>query len=565
MSCDLHLQIFFFFFFFIVSVIQQHKIIIQNNYGKKLVGVLHETGSTELVILCHGFRSTKEQNTMVNLAAALEKAGISSFRFDFAGNGIFILEISSSVIAEQRGTDDALPYRESEGLFQFGNYQSEADDLHAVVSHFCREKCVPSAILGHSKGGNVVLLYASRYNDVRTVVNVSGRFNLERGIANGLGEDFLQRIKKDGFIDVKNKSGTNEYRVTEESLMDRLTTDMRAACLSIMKDCRVLTVHGSVDEIIPIEDALEIAKLIPNHKLHIVEGADHGYTSHQIELASIVLDFIRAGPQQDKDMPNQWTPLFKSGVEPSLVPIWVSLPHLPFHLFNPLALKFIGGIIGKVLKIDGLTKACSRPSVARLCIEVELMKKNPDRFWLVTTPNSGLNAAKDPSKSIKEWIKCSFKNVSPPITSVDKENLRLWTLETSNQIHQNCNAHENDSLVQDEFKSPSDAAATDPNLIPDNPDPHYRIWESSSPKSERLISSKDSNICRTIFSSSDNLQYKGETIDNGIKSNEEEESDVTIGSDDEIYNLDVTLSIIKARIKSKKRPTVFISLTNSQC
>ncbi|KAF8388806.1 hypothetical protein HHK36_025486 [Tetracentron sinense] len=263
-------------------VIQQQRIIIQNNYGEKLVGVLHETGSTEFVILCHGFRSTKEHNTMVNLAAALEKAGISSFRFDFAGNG------------------------ESEGLFQYGNYQREADDLHAVVSHFCGEKRVISAILGHSKGGNVVLLYASRYNDVDTVVNVSGRFNLERGIADRLGEDFIQRIKKDGYINVQSKRGTNEYSVTEESLMDRLTTDMRAACLSIMKDCRVLTVHGSVDEIIPVEDALEFAKLIPNHKLHIVEGADHRYTSHQIELASIVLDFIRAGSQQDKDMPNQF-------------------------------------------------------------------------------------------------------------------------------------------------------------------------------------------------------------------------------------------------------------------
>jgi alpha/beta superfamily hydrolase len=29
----------------------------------------------------------QESKTLVNLAAALEKAGISSFRFDFSGNG----------------------------------------------------------------------------------------------------------------------------------------------------------------------------------------------------------------------------------------------------------------------------------------------------------------------------------------------------------------------------------------------------------------------------------------------------------------------------------------------
>lgn len=56
-------------------------------------------------------------------------------------------------------------------------------------------------------GGNVVLLYASMFNDVSKVVNISGRFNLERGIEGRLGKDFLQRIKQNGFIDVKNKRG----------------------------------------------------------------------------------------------------------------------------------------------------------------------------------------------------------------------------------------------------------------------------------------------------------------------------------------------------------------------
>ncbi|XP_010262104.1 PREDICTED: uncharacterized protein LOC104600706 [Nelumbo nucifera] len=262
-------------------VVQQQRIVIQNDHGEKLVGVLHETGSLELVVLCHGFRSSKENNTMLNIAAALEKERISAFRFDFAGNG------------------------ESEGSFQYGNYWREADDLRSVIKHFSGAKRVITAILGHSKGGNVVLLYASRYPDVHTVINVSGRFNLERGIEGRLGKDFLQRIKKDGFIDVKDKTGKAEYRVTEESLLDRLNADMAVACHLIEKECRVLTVHGSQDEIVPAEDALEFAKIIRNHKIHIIEGADHGYTSHQAELISVVLDFTRAGLQQDKDIRNQ--------------------------------------------------------------------------------------------------------------------------------------------------------------------------------------------------------------------------------------------------------------------
>lgn len=56
--------------------------------------------------------------------------------------------------------------------------------------------------------------------------------------------------------------------------------------------CRVMTIHGSEDEIVPLEDATDFAKLIPNHTLQIIEGADHGYSNHQAELGSLVLDFI---------------------------------------------------------------------------------------------------------------------------------------------------------------------------------------------------------------------------------------------------------------------------------
>lgn len=62
----------------------------------------------------------------------------------------------------------------------------------------------------------------------------------------------------------------------------------------------MLTVHGSADKVIPLEDAHEFAKIIPNHKLHIIEGADHGYSDHQAELASAVLDFIKSCLRQDK-------------------------------------------------------------------------------------------------------------------------------------------------------------------------------------------------------------------------------------------------------------------------
>ncbi|KAG9131866.1 hypothetical protein Leryth_023524 [Lithospermum erythrorhizon] len=254
---------------------QIRKVTIQNKHDEKLVGIFHDTGSKELVIICHGFKSSKDRIPMVNLATSFDNEGISAFRFDFSGNG------------------------ESEGVFQYGNYYREADDLHCVVQHFHGKGRLVIALIGHSKGGNAVLLYASRHRDVHNVVNIAGRFNLQRGMEGRLGKDFLQKMEQQGFIDVKNRRGRIDYRVTKDDLMDRLTTNMHAACHSIHESCRVLTVHGSKDEMVTVEDAMQFAKCISNHKLHITEGADHEYTLHQDELISIVLDFVK-GVTEDK-------------------------------------------------------------------------------------------------------------------------------------------------------------------------------------------------------------------------------------------------------------------------
>jgi len=252
------------------SMVVQERITLTNKHGEKLVGVLDDTGSRQLVVLCHGFRSSKESGTLVNLAAALVSEGISAFRFDFSGNG------------------------ESEGQFLYGNYWKEVEDLHSVILCFSGKERQVNTIIGHSKGGDAVLLYASKYHDISTVINISGRYALDKGIEERLGKDFECRINEVGFIDVMNRSGNVGYRVTKESLMDRLQTDMKSAALSISKICRVLTVHGSSDEIIPVTDAFEFDKLISNHVLHVMDGADHCYNFHQKELASVVLNFIKS-------------------------------------------------------------------------------------------------------------------------------------------------------------------------------------------------------------------------------------------------------------------------------
>ncbi|GKE78094.1 hypothetical protein Tco_1544214 [Tanacetum coccineum] len=93
--------------------------------------------------------------------------------------------------------------------------------------------------------GNAVVLYAFSHHDIPIVVNVSGRYKMDRGIEERLGKDYFERAKRDGHIEIKSKTGKVLFRATEESKLERLNTNMHEARLKTDKDCKVLTIHGS--------------------------------------------------------------------------------------------------------------------------------------------------------------------------------------------------------------------------------------------------------------------------------------------------------------------------------
>ena len=73
------------------------------------------------------------------------------------------------------------------------SFRADMVDLKLIFSYFV--------------GGNDVVLYSSSHHDIPIVVNVSGRYKMDRGIEERLGKDYLERVKKDGFIDIKSKTG----------------------------------------------------------------------------------------------------------------------------------------------------------------------------------------------------------------------------------------------------------------------------------------------------------------------------------------------------------------------
>ncbi|KAL0386798.1 UNVERIFIED_CONTAM: hypothetical protein Sradi_2561600 [Sesamum radiatum] len=78
----------------------------------------------------------------------------------------------------------------------------------------------------------------------------------------------------------------------------------------------------------------------------------------------------------------KWSPTFIPDQESSIVPIWVSFPDLPAHLFRKDALHTIANFVGMPLQIADSTFSRSMLSRARVCIEIDLLKPLVKEFDL---------------------------------------------------------------------------------------------------------------------------------------------------------------------------------------
>ncbi|XP_020687475.1 uncharacterized protein LOC110103206 [Dendrobium catenatum] len=78
----------------------------------------------------------------------------------------------------------------------------------------------------------------------------------------------------------------------------------------------------------------------------------------------------------------KWTPFFDVHEESLIVLIWISFPNLRLHFFNPQVLHALGSVFGRPLQTDQATASRTHPSVARVLVEVDILKKHPKEVWV---------------------------------------------------------------------------------------------------------------------------------------------------------------------------------------
>jgi pimeloyl-ACP methyl ester carboxylesterase len=138
----------------------EKRIEFRNDWKERIVGVYDKRKSKELLILCHGFQSSKEHQAIVRIARQLGAKGWSTLRFDFSGHG------------------------ESEGAAEL-SFVKQVSEVGSAIRHI--GKGYPNVILvGLSMGAMMAALAALKYKAVCRLITINGFFYMR-----GLGRQYL--------------------------------------------------------------------------------------------------------------------------------------------------------------------------------------------------------------------------------------------------------------------------------------------------------------------------------------------------------------------------------------
>lgn len=85
----------------------------------------------------------------------------------------------------------------------------------------------------------------------------------------------------------------------------------------------------------------------------------------------------------------KWMLKFHVSTEPSIVLVWISFENLQVHLFQKEVLFSLARAMRNPLKLNEPTTNLTRPSIARTCKELDLLKPVPHGIWNINSSGTG--------------------------------------------------------------------------------------------------------------------------------------------------------------------------------
>lgn len=222
-----------------------------------------------IIVFVHGFKGFKDWGPF-NLLADF-----------FARNDFVFCKINLS----HNGTTPEQP-QDFADLEAFGknNFSIELDDIGSVIDYFSSGvEAIPNTeidrqsifLLGHSRGGGMVLLKAAEDNRIKAVATLAAISDLKERWS----RDFLQEWKEKGVQYVYNGRTKQNmplyYQMIEDLNQNFRRLDIPSAAKNLRKPALIL--HGTHDETLPVSMAHDLKAWNSSFELNIIEGAEHTF------------------------------------------------------------------------------------------------------------------------------------------------------------------------------------------------------------------------------------------------------------------------------------------------
>lgn len=171
--------------------------------------------------------------------------------------------------------------------FGNNNFTIELDDLNSVINFLFQDKSIQNEVdlnkitlIGHSRGGGIVLLKASEDNRVKKVITYAGISDIEARMPKG---EELKFWKEHGIAYILN-SRTNQrmphkYQFYENFLANKERLHIKSAVQKLT--IPQLIVHGKEDTVVKINEAENLKNWHPASELFIVDGMNHALDNTQ--------------------------------------------------------------------------------------------------------------------------------------------------------------------------------------------------------------------------------------------------------------------------------------------
>ena len=180
------------------------------------------------------------------------------------------------------------------------DYAWTLDDFTLMVDYIIKElKLKNVSLVGHSFGGKISLLYASKYN-IKKLVLLASPYKVKM-TKPSLKVRVLKKCKNipglKGIAEkMKKHLGSTDYRnaspIMRDILVKHVNTDLTEDAKNVK--CPTLIVWGTNDTEVPVSDAYELEKIIPNSGVVIYDGCTHyAYLEKLNQTISVLKSFMQ--------------------------------------------------------------------------------------------------------------------------------------------------------------------------------------------------------------------------------------------------------------------------------